>query len=228
MPAFAITSLPSWATYVSSMRTTSSSWTVIPSCTKLPHSSGAVGRTPTSRRRPTPNRIPDTTTPVSVSDLPGRSPTAGATTPGSSNTSFVNGPVRKIFNATEAFTFPIGVTGTGDEPLGIAGSTALNDDFTAQYLRSSAAALGGVTPPILNVSACDQWILTKNSGPGANVSVTLSWDANSPCGSSANFITDPSSLTVAHFNGSTWDEAGTGRSHSWKAAQPFGFWADQT
>jgi hypothetical protein len=133
----------------------------------------------------------------------------GATTPGSSNTSFVNGPVHKIFNATEAFTFPIGVTGTGDEPLGIAGSTALNDDFTAQYLRSSAKALGGVTFPILNVSACDQWTLTKNSVPGANVNVTLSWDANSPCGSSANFITDPSSLTVAHFNGSTWDEAGT-------------------
>jgi hypothetical protein len=133
----------------------------------------------------------------------------GATTLGSSNASFVNGPVRKIFNAAEAFTFPIGVTGTGDEPLGIAGSTALNDDFTAQYLRSSAKALGGVNSPILNVSACDQWVLTKNSGPGANVSVTLSWDANSPCGSASNFITDPASLTVAHFNGSTWDQAGT-------------------
>jgi hypothetical protein len=133
----------------------------------------------------------------------------GATTLGSSNASFVNGPVRKIFNATEAFTFPIGVAGTGDEPLGIGGSTALNDDFTAQYLRSSAAALGGVNSPILNVSACDQWVLTKNSGAGANVSVTLSWDANSPCGSASNFITDPASLTVAHFNGSTWDEAGT-------------------
>ncbi len=67
----------------------------------------------------------------------------GATTPGSTNTSFVNGPVRKIFNAAESFTFPIGVTGTGDEPLGISGA-ALNDDFTAQYLRSSATSLGGV------------------------------------------------------------------------------------
>jgi type IX secretion system substrate protein len=131
----------------------------------------------------------------------------GATTPGSTNTSFVDGPVRKVFNAAESFTFPIGVTGTGDEPLGISGA-ALNNDFTAQYLRSSATALGGVISPILNVSRCDQWTLTKNSAPAASVSVTLSWDANSPC-NAANFVTNPATLTIGHFNGSMWDQAGT-------------------
>jgi hypothetical protein len=131
----------------------------------------------------------------------------GATTPGSTNTSFVNGPVRKVFNAAESFTFPIGVTGTGDEPLGISGA-ALNDDFTAQYLRSAASSLGGVTPPVLNVSLCDQWTLTKNSAPAANVGVTLSWDANSPCNAHP-FVTNPATLTIGHFNGTTWDEAGT-------------------
>ena len=131
----------------------------------------------------------------------------GATTPGSSNTSFVNGPVRKIFNATESFTFPVGVAGTGDEPLGITGA-ALNDDFTAQYLRSSATAMGGVISPILNVSRCDQWTLTKNSAPPANVGLTLSWDANSPCNANA-FVTNPATLTIGHFNGTAWDEAGT-------------------
>ena len=131
----------------------------------------------------------------------------GATTPGSSNTSFVDGPVRKVFNLGESFIFPIGVTGTGDEPLGISGA-AVNGDFTAQYLRSSAATLGGVTPPILNVSACDQWILTKNSAPAANVDVTLSWDANSPC-STHPFVTNPATLTIGHFNGTAWEEAGT-------------------
>jgi len=132
----------------------------------------------------------------------------GATTPGSTNTSFVNGPVRKVFNAAESFTFPIGVTGTGDEPLGISGATALNDDFTAQYLRSSATSLGGTISPILNVSRCDQWTLTKNSAPAANVTLTLSWDANSSC-NAFNFVTDPSTLTIGHFNGSAWDQAGT-------------------
>jgi len=132
----------------------------------------------------------------------------GATTPSSTNTSFVNGPVRKVFNAAESFTFPIGVTGTGDEPLGISGATALNDDFTAQYLRSSATSLGGTISPILNVSRCDQWTLTKNSAPAANVSLTLSWDGNSSC-NAFNFVTDPSTLTIGHFNGSAWDQAGT-------------------
>jgi hypothetical protein len=131
----------------------------------------------------------------------------GATTPGSTNTSFVNGPVRKTFNAAESFTFPIGVTGTGDEPLGISGA-ALNDDFTAQYLRSAASALGATTPPILNVSLCDQWTLTKNSAPAANVGLTLSWDANSPCNAHP-FVTNPATLTIGHFNGSIWNEAGT-------------------
>jgi hypothetical protein len=122
----------------------------------------------------------------------------------------VNGPVRKIFDAAGSFTFPIGVTGTGDEPVGISGA-GQNDDFTAQYLRSSAASLGSVTPPILNVSACDQWVLTKNSATATSVSLTLSWDANSPCNGHA-FVTIPATLTVGHFNGSTWDEAGTGGS----------------
>jgi len=130
-----------------------------------------------------------------------------ATSSASSNTSFVNGPVRKIFDAAESFTFPIGITGTGDEPLGISGA-GLNDDFTAQYLRSSAASLGPVTPPILNVSACDQWVLTKNSAPATSVGLTLSWDANSPC-NSRSFVTNPATLTIGHFNGAAWDQAGT-------------------
>ncbi|PWU24319.1 hypothetical protein C5B42_00060 [Candidatus Cerribacteria bacterium 'Amazon FNV 2010 28 9'] len=132
---------------------------------------------------------------------------AEATSSATTNTSFVNGPVRKIFDAAESFTFPIGVTGTGDEPLGISGA-ALNDDFTAQYIRSSATSLGPVTSPILNVSACDHWILTKNSVAAANVGLTLSWDANSPC-NAGSFVTNPATLTIGHFNGTAWDEAGT-------------------
>jgi len=138
-----------------------------------------------------------------------------ATSSSTTNTSFVNGPVRKIFDAAESFTFPIGVTGTGDEPLGISGA-ALNDDFTAQYLRSAASSLGPTTAPILNVSLCDQWTLTKNSAPAANVGVTLSWDANSPCNAHP-FVTNPATLTIGHFNGSAWDEAGTSGSFTGNA-----------
>ncbi len=136
---------------------------------------------------------------------------AGATTSVSSNTTYVNGPVRKVFSAAESFIFPIGVSGTGDEPLTVGGATA-GDDFTAEYKRTSATSLDpDVNSPIKNVSACDHWTLDKNSGGATSVNVTLSWDASSPCNASP-FITNLSSLTVAHYNSgaSYWEVAGTG------------------
>ncbi len=38
--------------------------------------------------------------------------------------------------------------------------------------------------------------------------MTLSWDANSPCNAN-DYITNPATLTVAHLNGSTWEQAGS-------------------
>jgi hypothetical protein len=133
----------------------------------------------------------------------------GATTGVSSNASFVNGPVRKAFNNAESFIFPVGVTGTGDEPLSIGGITAAGYDFTAEYKRVSATSLDlDMTLPVLNVSGCDHWLLDKNAGPAAGVNVTLSWDANSSC-NGAGFVSNPSTLTVAHLTGGSWQEAGT-------------------
>ena len=134
---------------------------------------------------------------------------AGAASGPSSNTSFVNGRITKSFGAAEPlFNFPVGSVGTGDEPIGLS-NTVNGYIFTAQYVRSSATALGGVTAPLLNVSACDYWILTDNSTFGTSLSVTLSWDANSPCNGNP-YVTNPAGLTVAHFTGPNWDEAGTG------------------
>ncbi|HSU27431.1 MAG TPA: T9SS type A sorting domain-containing protein [Chitinophagaceae bacterium] len=136
---------------------------------------------------------------------------AGATTSASSNSAFVNGPVKKAFSAAETFIFPIGATGTGDEPLTVGGATA-GDDFTAEYKRSSAAAIDpDVNSPIHHVGACDYWTLAKNSGGATSVSVTLSWDVSSPCNGTP-YINNLSSLTVAHYNSgaSYWEEAGTG------------------
>src|SRR6185369_5385020 len=141
---------------------------------------------------------------------------AGATTTTSSNTAFVNGPVRKVFNAAETFIFPVGVTGTGDEPLTVGGATA-SDDFTAEYKRASARSLDPVViAPIKNVSDCEYWTLDKNSGGATSVSVSLSWDANSPC-TAGPYVTNPSTLTVAHYNGTAWDQAGTGGSFTGNA-----------
>jgi hypothetical protein len=133
---------------------------------------------------------------------------AGATTGLSSNTSFVNGPVRKIFNSGETFSFPVGVTGTGDEPLTVDGISAAGYDFTAEYSRVSATSLSSsYNSPVQFVSGCEHWNLDKNAGPAAGVNVTLSWDANSGCNANP-YVTNPGTLSIGVLNSGTWEEAG--------------------
>jgi G8 domain len=126
--------------------------------------------------------------------------------------SYVAGPVLKTGN--DAFTFPIGSTGSGGYmPLSITAPDDVADAFKAEYTRNNATALGSVTTPILNVSRCDYWNLTETNDAGAatSISVTLSWDNGSPC-NAASFVTQPSSLTIGNFNGTNWVQSGTGGS----------------
>jgi hypothetical protein len=125
-----------------------------------------------------------------------------ATVTGAAYNAYVNGPVKKIGN--DAFTFPVGKNGTGYMAISISAPSSLTDAFTAEYMRSSSSALGSITSPGLKrVSNCDYWNLTRNTGT-AVVNVTLSWNGYSNCNIAA-YINDLSALTVAHFNGSTWD-----------------------
>jgi hypothetical protein len=129
-----------------------------------------------------------------------------ATVTGASNASFVNGPIKKI--GKQAFIFPVGVSGTGYVPIGISAPTSATAAFQAQYMRSSAAALGSVTAFGLNhVSGCDHWILNQTAG-GSTVDVTGYWNANSPCG--GPYVTSLASIALAHFNGTSWNSWGNG------------------
>jgi G8 domain len=131
-----------------------------------------------------------------------------------SNTAHIDGPVKKLgsFTATP-FRFPVGDAGQY-EYLEIQGSIGVAYDFTAQYKRTSATALDptpSYVAPVINVSACDHWVLDAGTSvPIATVSLTLSWSDQFPCGGSIPYITNPATLTVAHFNGTSWDQAGTG------------------
>lgn len=128
-----------------------------------------------------------------------------------SNASHIDGPVKKLGSfVTPPFRFPVGDAGQY-EFLEIQGSIGVAYDFTAQYNRTSATAIDGdVISPILNVSACDHWVLNPGTSvPTATVTLTISWSDLTPCGGN-NFVTQPSSLTVGHYNGSAWDQAGTG------------------
>jgi len=130
-----------------------------------------------------------------------------ATVTGGSNSSHVDGPVRKTGN--DAFSFPTG-DGGFFRPIGISAPTNVAHFFTAEYFKASQAFGGSTTYPtsIVTVSSCEYWMLDRNPAVGgSNVSVTLSW--NSPdC--TAPYITNPSNLRVVRWNGTAWVNHGNG------------------
>ncbi len=134
---------------------------------------------------------------------------------GVSNASFVNGPVSKIGNT--AFTFPVGKTNCGPSgtvkgyvALSISAPALVTDQFTAEYIHSSARALGPISNVGINhVSFCDYWKLDKVSAAPATVDITLNWDDPlNNCTTRSPYINNLPTLIIAHFNGATWDNFG--------------------
>jgi hypothetical protein len=129
----------------------------------------------------------------------------GATTSGASNSSYVDGPVRKTGN--QAFTFPVGTAGVY-RPIGISAPGVNTHAFTAQFFRG-AQAYGAATTysaPLQTVSSCEYWVLDRTVG-ASNVFVTLSW--NSPDCTSP-YITNLATLQVARWNLTNWVSHGNG------------------
>ncbi|MFN5217273.1 MAG: T9SS type A sorting domain-containing protein, partial [Sphingomonadales bacterium] len=135
----------------------------------------------------------------------------GSIVAGVSNSSFIHGPIKKVGNT--GFTFPVGASGTGYQPIQIgnfSGTTASTDAFTAEYKRSSAAGVGtNITSPVNRVSFCEYWQLDRTSGTPA-VDVTLHFNANSGCGGGtpADYLVGNSGLLselrVCRWDGSQW------------------------
>jgi hypothetical protein len=131
---------------------------------------------------------------------------AGSSVSGASNSSYVDGLVRKTGNT--AFTFP-----TGDNaiyrPISITSPGSATDAFTAQYFKAAQSYGGSPTfaSPLYTVSACEYWILDRTTG-ASGVSVTLGWNS-SDCPTDA-YVTDPASLVVARWDGSAWVSHGNG------------------
>jgi hypothetical protein len=114
-----------------------------------------------------------------------------------SNTSYVNGPVRKTGN--QSFTFPVGKNGYY-RPISISAPSTASDQFIAEYFQADPASFSDVTKleaALNRVSRCEYWNLRRNAG-SSNVNVTLSWNTTS-CG-----VSVPSQLRVAR-----WDSTGT-------------------
>jgi len=124
---------------------------------------------------------------------------------GASDSSFVDGPMRKVGN--DAFTFPIGGEGIYYAPIRISAPGNVNDAFTAEYFHDDPQDIpydvSAVGAGLDHVSRCEYWDLERTAG-SSNVRVTLSWAARS-CG--VNLLSD---LCVARWNGSQWDSHGNG------------------
>jgi len=120
-----------------------------------------------------------------------------------SNASYVDGPVRKVGNDT--FVFPVG-DDNNYQPVAISAPAVVTDAFTAQYFETDPDALYDDALKVVaidHISSCEYWTVDRTTGT-SNVSVTLTWDANS-CG-----VTNLSDLVVARWNGAQWVNQGNG------------------
>ena len=120
-----------------------------------------------------------------------------------SNSSYVDGPVKKYGNF--AFTFPVGSNGYY-APISMSGPSLSTDNFRAQYFNYSADNDGynvtSIASTIDHVSGCEYWILNRTGGT-SSAFVTLSWDSPRSCG-----VTSLSDLIVAKWDGAVWRDYG--------------------
>ena len=124
------------------------------------------------------------------------------------NGAFVNGPLSKVSNNTQAFIFPVGKVDAG---LRIAGFQRPNTSggtttFRAEFIRATPA-VAPLQDGITRVSSCEYWDIDRTSGGGAAY-ITLSWAANSNCTSATAYVTSLATLRVGHLRGGAWRSEG--------------------
>jgi hypothetical protein len=131
---------------------------------------------------------------------------AGSSVSGASSASYVDGPVRKT--GSTAFDFPTG-NNSIYRPIAMSAPNVAADAFTAQYFNAAQPYGDEVTfaSPLYTVSACEYWTLDRTIGT-SDVAVTLGWNS-ADCPQDA-YVTDPSSLVVARWDGSAWVSHGNG------------------
>ncbi|MBK6641990.1 MAG: hypothetical protein IPG39_12580 [Bacteroidetes bacterium] len=118
-------------------------------------------------------------------------------TTGASNSSFVNGPVKKVGNSS--FLFPIGSSNIY-QPMAISAPGTTNSAFIGQYLVDSMLVNTSSRDTTLGYIYRDRyWNLIRETG-SSNVYVTLSLQENHP-------IID-SNIVVVSWNGTKWIDIG--------------------
>jgi hypothetical protein len=125
--------------------------------------------------------------------------TNGSSTSGSA-ASFVSGPMSKAGNTN--FVFPIG-KGSKWRRTAIS-SISSSTTYRAEYFDAAFTNTTPVNAPLNNVSKLEYWQVDRIVGTG-NANLSLYWEV-----ASASGITNCPDITIARWNGSSWDErAGT-------------------
>ncbi|MFI5155417.1 MAG: hypothetical protein ACHQEM_04500 [Chitinophagales bacterium] len=117
-----------------------------------------------------------------------------------SNTSYVEGPLRKLgLLSNSHFLFPVGKNGQRWLEL-----KNVSGDFMVEYFRANPRAFSQTYGPgIDHVSAQEYWTVNSSSGPISNGNVELSFLDPGSGG-----VTEISTLRVAELNGSVWKDDG--------------------
>lgn len=126
----------------------------------------------------------------------------GATADVGSNSTHVNGKIRKI--GDDVFDFPCG-NGTYVANLSISAPSATDDEFTCEYARIDPDATWDTDlkdNTIHNVSRQEYWLVEHPVG-SSPVYISLSYDDTRSGG-----VGTPADLTVAHWTSGSWADEG--------------------
>lgn len=126
--------------------------------------------------------------------------TAAAAVTGGSSTSYVNGAMTRLTSAVSGYVFPTGKNNTY-APVTVTPTTAAASSYTVDYLKAfkNTPNYAAANAPLISVNASEYFNITRNSGSDADI--TLPWN-------NASGVTDQTTIVVAHYNGSSWDNLG--------------------
>ncbi len=123
---------------------------------------------------------------------------------GGSDSSFIDGSVRKLGN--DAFTFPLGSSTLvhGYHPLSMTAPSSTTDLYTAKYIPEGQTLGAALDTTIEHLNTCQYWTLNRDAGT-SKVRLTLNWN-NDSC---EYPVINPSYMRVAGWNESIWEDLGS-------------------
>ena len=126
--------------------------------------------------------------------------TSSATCNSGASNAFISGPMTKAGNS--AFVFPLGKNNKWAR-LAITAPSNASNQLTAEYFKTPYTNTTSINSPLVKVSQIEYWTLSE-SITGDPVKVTLYWENASTSG----ILNYDNTLSVAHWNGSSWDDIG--------------------